>query len=396
MRITSSGARSPAWKSTEWPIEPWLTRVTTKRVADPSVQGRAGHRAVEGPALLPHAGRHLELDLLDRQRHRVGASALERGQRRGHGREPGIRRAVQGRRARHRRMPSPRPRPSTAPSRRRSPPATGRRVTTTSSDHPHLPVADDAAPALGARADHADVEGRRATGHHPPGLDAVAEGEVVRRAVVAVDQVDDEPVAVGDGERGGQVRHVVGLDPHPRGVPRGLHRGPAAATPADVPDGAVVMPAAAGSAATPSVTTRARLATPVSTWAPDRARHPLRGDRCGPHPPLVGVGHRGQQRPAGRDGGPDRPDQQGEEGDERTEHEHRHGHPHRARRRQQADEQPEVDHGDPPERAAVEPGRRGPHHRRARRRAPTGSGGTARRRAAGTRSRPRPPRPPRP
>ena len=31
VRITSSGARSPAWKSTECPMDPWLTTVTTNR-----------------------------------------------------------------------------------------------------------------------------------------------------------------------------------------------------------------------------------------------------------------------------------------------------------------------------------------------------------------------------
>ena len=72
-----------------------------------------------------------------------------------------------------------------------------------------------------------------------------------------------------------------------------------------------------------------------------------------------------EQRAPGGDGGLDRAQQQGEERDQRAQHEHRHGDAHGARRGEQADEQPQVDDGDPPQRTTVEPRRGRAHHGRA-------------------------------
>ena len=115
----------------------------------------------------------------------------------------------------------------------------------------------------------------------------------------------------------------------------------------------------------PRVTTRARLATAVSSCAPDRVRGASDG--------VGGVGRTPRSVASATDvssarraatARPDRAQQQGEERDQCAQHEHRHGDAHGARRGEQADEQPQVDDGDPPQRTTVEPRRCRPHHGR--------------------------------
>ena len=156
VRMTSSGARSPAWKSTECPIDPWLTRVTTKVSPTRPCSVGPGDRAVEGPPLLPHPGRHLQLDLLDRQRHGVGVCLADRGRAAGTAAKPAPGVPVRSSGAS---SPDAVAAPdavagSTRGARRRA--AADDHV----EHHPHR-VTDDAAPALGARAQHTDVQGGR-------------------------------------------------------------------------------------------------------------------------------------------------------------------------------------------------------------------------------------------
>ena len=125
-------------------------------------------------------------------------------------------------------------------------------------------------------------------------------------------------------------------------------------------------PAAAGSAAMPRVTTRARLATAVSSCAPDRVRGTSAGvGGVGRTPRRVASATEASRARRAATAALIERSSRGRNATSAPEHEHRHGDAHRARRGEQADEQPEVDDGDPPQRATVEPRRGRSHHGRA-------------------------------
>ena len=56
VRITSSGASAPAWKSIEWPIDPVVDQGDLEPVADRAAEHRAGRLAAEGPQPLRDPG----------------------------------------------------------------------------------------------------------------------------------------------------------------------------------------------------------------------------------------------------------------------------------------------------------------------------------------------------
>ena len=198
VRMTSSGARSPAWKSTECPIEPWLTSVTTK--VSPTRPCSVGpgtvplkvHRFCRTPGATSSSTSSI-----------VSVTAWVRAS------------PIGGRAAGAAVKPAPgapdRSSGASSPDAVAAPGAVARPLavvvagpplTTTSRTMPiwRCPTMRHQPWVLAPTTPTSRVAD--AAGHHPPGLGAAGEGEVVRRPVVEVDQVDDEAVAVGDADRG--------------------------------------------------------------------------------------------------------------------------------------------------------------------------------------------------
>ncbi len=79
--------------------------------------------------------------------------------------------------------------------------------------HSHLAVPDDGAPAIESAAHELDLDAPGLAGGEPAAVLSGLEGEVVHVAV-AVDHLDDEPVAGGHVDRGRVEAHGPRLDPH--------------------------------------------------------------------------------------------------------------------------------------------------------------------------------------